>query len=216
MPFISTPTPEASISAAAMYTAAEESYGYLPNMYKIFGHRPEVMEKWGALLASIRGHMSLRRYELVTLAAAKELKSSYCVLAHGTVLLREGFSDTQLAETVTGGPHAPLDEAEREMMRFAAKVVRDASSISNEDVSRLKSHGFSDAEIFDITAAAAVRCLFSKTLDALGAEPDSAYRERLSPSLIKTLAVGRAIEGGFSAPAAHTAPDPASAATAEP
>lgn len=130
MAFISTPGPEAGDATAAMYVSAEESYGYLPNMYRIFGHRPEVMEKWGALLASIRGHMSLRRYELVTLAAARELKSSYCMLAHGSVLLREGFSETQLADTATDGAHAPLDEAEREMMRFAAKVVRDATSIT--------------------------------------------------------------------------------------
>ena len=166
-------------------------------MYRIFGHRPEVMEKWGALLASIRGHMSLRRYELVTLAAARELKSSYCMLAHGSVLLREGFSDTQLADTATDGSHAPLDEAEREMMRFAAKVVRDATSITREDVGRLKAQGFSDAEIFDITAAAAVRCFFSKTLDALGAEPDAAYRERMPANLVQTLTVGRQIEGSF-------------------
>lgn len=197
MAFISTPGPEAGDATAAMYVSAEESYGYLPNMYRIFGHRPEVMEKWGALLASIRGHMSLRRYELVTLAAARELKSSYCMLAHGSVLLREGFSDTQLADTATDGSHAPLDEAEREMMRFAAKVVRDATSITREDVGRLKAQGFSDAEIFDITAAAAVRCFFSKTLDALGAEPDAAYRERMPANLVQTLTVGRQIEGSF-------------------
>ena len=148
MAFISTPGPEAGDATAAMYVSAEESYGYLPNMYRIFGHRPEVMEKWGALLASIRGHMSLRRYELVT-------------LAHGSVLLREGFSETQLADTATDGAHAPLDEAEREMMRFAAKVVRDATSITREDVGRLKAQGFTDAEFFAITAAAAVRCCFS-------------------------------------------------------
>ena len=71
MAFISTPGPEAGDATAAMYVTAEESYGYLPNMYRVFGHRPEVMEKWGALLASVRGHMSLRRYELVTLAAAR-------------------------------------------------------------------------------------------------------------------------------------------------
>lgn len=197
MAFISTPGPEAGDATAAMYVSAEESYGYLPNMYRIFGHRPEVMEKWGALLASIRGHMSLRRYELVTLAAARELKSSYCMLAHGSVLLREGFSETQLADTATDGAPAPLDEAEREMMRFAAKVVRDATSITREDVGRLKAQGFTDAEIFDITAAAAVRCFFSKTLDALGAEPDAAYRERLPANLVQTLTVGRKIEGSF-------------------
>lgn len=197
MAFISTPGPEAGDATAAMYVSAEESYGYLPNMYRIFGHRPEVMEKWGALLASIRGHMSLRRYELVTLAAARELKSSYCMLAHGSMLLREGFSDTQLADTATDGAHAPLDEAEREMMRFAAKVVRDATSVTREDVGRLKAQGFTDAEIFDITAAAAVRCFFSKTLDALGAEPDATYRERLPANLVQTLTVGRKIEGSF-------------------
>ena len=197
MAFISTPGPEAGDATAAMYVSAEESYGYLPNMYRIFGHRPEVMEKWGALLASIRGHMSLRRYELVTLAAARELKSSYCMLAHGSVLLREGFSETQLADTATDGAHAPLDEAEREMMRFAAKVVRDATSITREDVGRLKAQGFTDAEIFDITAAAAVRCFFSKTLDALGAEPDATYRERMPANLVQTLTLGRKIEGSF-------------------
>jgi len=197
MAFISTPGPEAGDATAAMYVSAEESYGYLPNMYRIFGHRPEGMEKWGALLARTRGHMSLRRYELVTLTAARELKSSYCMLAHGSVLLREGFSETQLADTATDGAHAPLDEAEREMMRFAAKVVRDATSITREDVGRLKAQGFTDAEIFDITAAAAVRCFFSKTLDALGAEPDAAYRERLPANLVQTLTVGRKIEGSF-------------------
>ncbi|MCJ8517324.1 putative peroxidase-related enzyme [Pseudorhizobium tarimense] len=215
MPFISTPGPDTGDATAAMYAAAEESHGYLPNMYKIFGHRPEVMEKWGTLLASIRGHMSLRRYELVTLAAAKELRSSYCMLAHGSVLLREGFSETQLADTVTGGSHAPLDEAEREIMQFAAKVVRDATSITKEDVARLKAHGLSDAEIFDITAAAAVRCFFSKILDAMGAQPDPAYRERLSPALARTLTIGRPIQGGFGAAAAQTAAAPAAAAPSE-
>lgn len=199
MTFISTPGSEASDATAAMYTAAEESYGYLPTMYRVFGHRPEVMEKWGALLGSIRKHMSLRRYELVTLAAAKELKSSYCMLAHGSVLLREGFSEKQLIEMAGTESHGPLDEGEREMMRFAAKVVRDATTITKQDIDRLKSHGFKEEEIFDIITAAAVRCFFSKTLDAVGADPDTVYRERLSPNLVQALTIGRKVEGGFAA-----------------
>lgn len=198
MTFISTPGSEASDATATMYSSAEANYGYLPNMYRVFGHRPEVMEKWGALLSSIRSHMSPRRYELVTLAAARELKSSYCMLAHGSVLLREGFSETQLADTATEGAHAPLDEVERAIMHFAAKIARDATAITKEDVGRLKTHGLKDEEIFDIVTAAAARCFFSKTLDALGAEPDAAYRERLSPALAQSLTVGRKIEGSFS------------------
>jgi uncharacterized peroxidase-related enzyme len=195
MPFIRTPDASASERTASMYASAEASYGYLPNMYRTFGHRPEVMETWGALLASIRGHMSPRRYELVTLAAAKELKSSYCMLAHGSVLLREGFTNGGLTAVATDSEKAPIDAGERAIMAFAAKVVRDATSVTQQDVDGLKKHGLTDAEIFDITAAAAVRCFFSKTLDALGAAPDHAYTERLDPEVRKTLTIGRPVEG---------------------
>ncbi|MET3854519.1 carboxymuconolactone decarboxylase family protein [Rhizobium sp. OAE497] len=195
MAFIHTPDASTNDKTASMYAAAEASYGYLPNMYRAFGHRPEVMEHWGALLSSIRSHMTLRRYELVTLAAAKELKSSYCMLAHGSVLLREGFTNDGLAATADGGEKAPVDAGERAIMAFAAKVVRDATSITQQDVDALKKHGLSDAEIFDVTAAAAVRCFFSKMLDGLGAAPDHAYAERLDPNLRKSLAIGRPIDG---------------------
>lgn len=194
MPFIHTPEASVSDKTASMYAAAESSYGYLPNMYRAFGHRPEVMESWGALLSSIRGHMSLRRYELVTLAAARELKSSYCMLAHGTVLLREGFTNDGLTAVANETEKAPIDASERAVMAFAAKVARDATSVTQQDIDGLKKHGLTDAEIFDVTAAAAARCFFSKMLDALGAAPDHAYIERLEPNVRKALTIGREVE----------------------
>ena len=56
----------------------------------------------------------------------------------------------------------------------------------------LRSLGLSDTDILDVVLAAAVRCFFSKALDALGAEPDAKYAE-LDPDLRDALAVGRAI-----------------------
>ena len=41
---------------------------------------------------TIAGGMDTRRYELATLAAARELRSSYCSLAHGKILA-ERFLD---------------------------------------------------------------------------------------------------------------------------
>ncbi|ANK85367.1 peroxidase-related protein [Rhizobium sp. N1314] len=160
MAFIHTPDASASERTTSMYASAEANYGYLPNMYRAFGHRPEVMESWAGLLSSIRSHMSPRRYELVTLAAAKELKSSYCMLAHGSVLLREGFTSDGLTALVNETEKAPVDAGERAIMAFAAKVARDATSVTQQDIDGLKKHGLSDAEIFDVTAAAAARCFF--------------------------------------------------------
>jgi hypothetical protein len=67
-------------------------------------------------------------------------------------------------------------------------------AITQEDVDSLQAHGFSDPEIFDITATATARCFFSKTLDALGAEPDEIYMG-LEDDLRETLTVGRPISG---------------------
>jgi hypothetical protein len=44
----------------------------------------------------------------------------------------------------------------------------------------------------DIVLAAAARCFFSKTLDALGVLPDASFRE-LEPELREALVVGRPI-----------------------
>ena len=56
----------------------------------------------------------------------------------------------------------------------------------------LRQHGFSDAEIVDITTTAAARCFFSKTLDAWGAEPDENFMA-LDENLRQALTVGRPI-----------------------
>ncbi|NTJ42155.1 peroxidase [Agrobacterium larrymoorei] len=194
MPFIDTPEPKVSRKTAEMYRGAEETYGYLPNMYRTFGHRPEVMESWSNLLVNLRGNMEIRRYELVTLAAARELRSSYCMLAHGSVLLREGLSEAELTAIIHDAPDAPIDDQERAIMHFAAKVVHDATSTTQADIDALKNLALTDAEIFDIAAAAAARCFFSKILDAMGTNADPAYVKKLGPSLANELAIGRPIE----------------------
>ncbi len=194
MPFIDAPDAAASEQTAKLYAEAEANYGYVPNMVKAFGYRPDVMKNWSALLSSIKANMDLRRYELVTMAAAKEMKSSYCLLAHGSVLLRDIFTAEALRQVLDDPDAAAIDEAERTIMRFAAKVVHDASSIKSTDIDELTQHGLSDAEIFDIVTAATVRCFFSKTLDALGVQADSAY-EKLDLDLKTALVIGRPIDG---------------------
>ena len=77
-------------------------------------------------------------------------------------------------------------------MDLAERVVDDASSIDEADLQRLRDLGLSDAEIMDVVLAAAARCFFAKTVDAMGVLPDASYRE-LEPGLREVLVVGRPI-----------------------
>ena len=183
---------EAEGPVAAMYETDREVFGYLPNFTRGFSLRPEVYAAWRQLNAAVKANMDLRRYELATLAAARRLRSSYCALAHGSVLLDRFMEPDTVRATVADHRDAGLDPTDVAVMDLADKVARDATSVTEDDVERLRSLGLSDEDIVDVVLAAAVRCFFSKTLDGLGIQPDARYAQ-LEPGLLSALTVGRPV-----------------------
>lgn len=89
MPFVDGVADDAATGVLAeMFAADRRSWGYLPNFASTFGLRPEVYQAWRQLIGAIQANMDPRRYELATVAAAVELRSSYCSLAHGRTLAK--------------------------------------------------------------------------------------------------------------------------------
>lgn len=194
MAYIDTiPPNEAEGATRDMYLRQQGAYGFVPNYAKVFCYRPEIMTRWAKLIAEIRRPQDLRRYELATLAAAAALKSSYCSLAHGSQL-RQWFGEDTIADIAEDRYGDELSDAEVEMMRFARQVALDASVIQQADVERLKSHGFSDADVFDVVVTAAGRAFLTKISDALGAQPDPSYLD-LDENFRLALTVGAPIDG---------------------
>jgi len=193
MAFIETiPAAEAREGLQDMYARQQRTMGYVPNYAKVFCYRPQVMARWGQLLAEIKRPMSKRRFELVTFSSAHEMRHSACALAHGTAL-REFFSDPQILAIAEDRLEGILDQAEQALVRFARQVARDAASVSAEQITSLEKYGYSAAEIFDIAATAAGRAFFSKLLDALGVLPDSAFLAH-ADDFRHALTVGRTID----------------------
>lgn len=193
MTFIETiPKDQATGATAELYASDQQAFGFLPNFTQAFSLRPPAYAAWRELNAAIKSGMDPLRYELVTLAAARRLRSSYCALAHGTVLIDRFLDDKTLRLLMTNQRAAGLEEADIAVMDLADKVADDATTVEQEDIDRLRSHGIPDADILDVVLAAAARCFFSKTLDALGVEPDAKYGD-LDPEIRDPLTVGRAI-----------------------
>jgi uncharacterized peroxidase-related enzyme len=193
MSFITTTPPHAARDAVAeMYRRQEANWGYVPDYATVFCHRPEVMARWGQLLAEIKRPMDLRRFELATFAAAHELRHSACSLAHGKAL-QAFFSDAQIVAIAEGRLDGVLDAAEQALVHFARRVARDASQVTAADVDALKALGFGDAEVFDIAAAVAGRAFFTKLLDALGVVANAPFLAMDAP-LRRALTVGRPID----------------------
>jgi uncharacterized peroxidase-related enzyme len=197
MAFIDTVAPkDAADQVRAMYARQQGHWGFVPNYAKVFCYRPEVMARWAQLIAEIKRPMEPRIYELVTFAAALELRSTACALAHGKKLT-EYIDPHKVRAIAENDSVEALNEAERAVVSFARRVARDASRITAGEVAGLKGHGFSDADIFDMAATAAGRAFFTKLLDGLGVEPDAPLAE-IDASLREPLTVGRPID--FRAP----------------
>jgi uncharacterized peroxidase-related enzyme len=193
MAFIDTVREDQAVGATAeMYAADEEAFGYLPNFTRAFSLRPTAYAAWRQLNGAIKSGMDPRRYELATVAAARRLRSSYCTLAHGAVLMDKFLDADSVAAVVTDHRSSGITATDVAIMDLAEKVADDATAVQPADIERLRSAGLSDTEIVDVVLAAAARCFFSKTLDALGVEPDARYAD-LTPELRDVLTVGRAI-----------------------
>jgi len=188
-------TSAASDDARRHQEADVAQKGYVSNYTKVFGLAPAAYDGWVALNNSIKAGMDLRRYELVTLAVARRLRSSYCSLAHGAVLASKFFPADEVRQIATDHRHAGLAPVDVSIMDFAEKVATDATRITPSDVDTLRGHGLDEREIFQIVLAAAARCFFSTVLDATGTEPDAEFRTNLDPGLQQVLTVGRAIAG---------------------
>ena len=106
-------------------------------------------------------------------------------------MLSEQFGEP-VAEIARDRNGAGLDAVDIAVIDLAERVVDDAAGIEEAELQGLRDLGLSDEEIMDVVLAAAARCFFSKTLDALGVQADAALRA-LDPELRDALTVGRPI-----------------------
>ena len=166
-----TPEAEASGLTAEIYEAERRSLGYVPSHTKAMSLNPEAYLAWESLTKVISSSLGLRRYELVTLAAAQAIGSTHCRLAHGKKTLKI-ISEEQLRSIARDFRNAGLSEAEVAMMDYAVKLSTDPAGMTDSDAQHLSDFGFSDREIADITLAAAARNFFSRALLAMGVDLD--------------------------------------------
>src|SRR3954463_1459078 len=112
--FINVPDESAVDDAVAdWYERQRTAWGYLPNYAPAFALRPEVAEAWNTLNNAVRHQMDRRRFELVTVAAARVYKATYCLAAHSN-FLRDDWGDETAMRAMAADPSGgQLDACDR-------------------------------------------------------------------------------------------------------
>lgn len=79
-------------------------------------------------------------------------------------------SDTLADELSTGYESAPITEADKAMLRYAAKLTRTPAKMTQADVDALRSAGFSDSAVLDICMVTAYYAFVNRLADGMGVE----------------------------------------------
>lgn len=178
---------------ADWYRTQRAAWGFLPNYAAAFSTRPDVAAAWQALNTTVREGMDRRRFEVVTIAAARARRSTYCTVAHSAFLRDVCGDDATLASLDRDPSGASLDPQDRAVYRFATKVATDAASVQEGDVEELRAAGLSDADVADVVCAVAARSFFTTVLDGLGAQLDARTAQTFPPAQLDGMVVGRPV-----------------------
>lgn len=184
--------PPTTPAVQALYDDDIEQDGYVMNTTRVWAWRPDVVEGLFGLMRALGTSHGLgwRERCVVVSACASALRDSYCSLAWGVRLA--DAADPELAAAVLTGTDEELTPAERALAKWARKVARGANATTAADVEDLRAAGYTDEQIFAITAFISLRIAFSTVNAALGAHPDGAFRQAHAP-VVKAVTYGRPI-----------------------
>jgi len=168
---------DATGRVAEIYERQRSQMGFVMEATKCFTARPDLLPIYTDFSDRIRAGFSLglREWRLITLIAAKQIPSTYCSHVYSRQLIEDLGSKEAVLALQRDFRTADLSDRDREMLAYAEKIAQDASQISQADIDRLRSVGFSDRQICDIALCAAFRCFVSRFFDAVGAGTESAF-----------------------------------------
>jgi len=162
----------------AYFAKCEEKLGFVPNVLKTYGFD---MAKLAAFVAMYNDLMlapsnlgKLER-EMIAVAVSSHNRCYYCLVAHGAAV-RQLSGDPVLGELmVMNYRAAPLSPRHRAMLDFAVKLTAEPWTVEDADRARLRAAGFSDRDIWDISAVAAFFNMTNRVASATDMRPNTAY-----------------------------------------
>ena len=158
--------------------AVQTKTGFVPNVFLAMAARPDECRAFfmqhDTLMHKESGLTKGER-EMIVVTTSGLNQCLYCVVAHGAVLrIRE--KNALIADQLATNYHkADITPRQTVMLDFAAKVCQNSHKISNEDFEKLKTHGFSDDDIWDIGAIAAFFAMSNRLANMASIRPNAEF-----------------------------------------
>ena len=156
----------------------QDKAGFVPNVFLALAHRPDEFRAFFAYHDALmlkEGGLTKGEREMIVVATSAVNQCLYCVVAHGA-LVRIYEKKPLLADQVAVNHRkADITPRQKAMLDFALKVCRDSASVDDNDFTTLRQHGFSDEDIWDISAITAFFGLSNRMANVTSMRPNDEF-----------------------------------------
>ena len=162
----------------AYFAKCKEKLGFIPSVLQAYSFDLAKLKAFVAMsddLMLAKSGLSKIEREMIAVVVSSANHCHYCLVAHGAVL-RKLTGDPMLAETMVANYRgAELDARTRAMLDFSWKLTETPWEVGEEDRAVLRKAGFSERDIWDISAVAAFFNMSNRLATATGNEPNPEY-----------------------------------------
>ena len=156
----------------------KQKLGFIPNVLAAFAKFPKQFEGftklYNALMLGESGLTKLER-EMIAVTVSSENHCFYCLVAHGSAV-RELSNDPQLGERIAANfRSAELPKKQEELLNFTKKLTKVPSEIVENDRKKLRDVGYTDRDIWDISAIVGLFNMTNRLASATEMEPNNNY-----------------------------------------
>ncbi|SFV07709.1 uncharacterized peroxidase-related enzyme [Methylobacterium sp. 174MFSha1.1] len=172
------PSPDLSPEMQAYFDKCREKIGFVPNVLLAYAHDSAKLEAFAALYNDLMlapsGLSKLER-EMIAVAVSSVNRCYYCLTAHGAAV-RSLSGDPVLGEMMAMNYRAAdLSGRHRAMLDFAVALTEAPWTIEEEDRDALRDAGFSERDLWDISAVASFFNMSNRMASAVDMRPNRSY-----------------------------------------
>jgi uncharacterized peroxidase-related enzyme len=167
-----------SAEMTAYFAKCQDKLGMVPNVLKSYAFNNEKLEAFVAFYNDLMlagSSLSKLERELIAVAVSSVNKCYYCLTAHGAAV-RQLSGDPVLGEQMVMNYRvADLEPKQRAMLDFATLITEDPARIVEADRQKLRDAGFTDRDIWDISAVASFFNMTNRMASATDMRPNPEY-----------------------------------------
>lgn len=167
-----------SPAMTAYFQKCQDKLGFVPNVLIAYAFDTVKLEAFVAmyndLMLGESGLSKLER-EMIAVAVSSHNRCYYCLTAHGAAVRQYSGNPLLGEQIVMNYRAARLNKRQRAMLDFAVKLTAEPWSVEESDRDKLRHAGFSDRDIWDISAIVGFFNMSNRVASATDMRPNETY-----------------------------------------